>query len=91
MPDSLVRYFHINSKDLVYLKFILEAYEGLATLSTEDGKRGIVRISVPCRLGNELEMLMQALRGEIPFRETYNPHALPTTEDRQPWGENCNA
>ncbi|WP_243370606.1 DUF4911 domain-containing protein [Geotalea sp. SG265] len=82
MPECLVRYFQMDSKDLVYLKFILEAYEGLATLSTEDGKKGVIRIAVPCGLENELEKLLHALRAEISFCEVEPPHFTSSIEYR---------
>lgn len=90
MPDSLVRYFHMGSKDLVYLKFILEAYEGLATLSTEDAKKGIIRISVPCELNSELDKLLHALLADISFSEIFPPLLLPL-ENQPCCEESCHA
>jgi hypothetical protein len=89
MPASLVRYFHIESKDLVYLKFILEAYEGLAVLSTEDSQRGIIRITVPSGLGDELNGLLHALHPETSFLEVYPPDFDPALENTR--REHCHA
>jgi len=69
MFGSVVRHFRIESKDLVYLKFILEAYEGLVTLSTEDAKNNIIRISTPNGLTEEVEKLLQELHAEVSFHE----------------------
>ena len=46
MFHSLARYFRVSRHDLVYLKFILEAYEGLAVLSTIEREGAIVRIGI---------------------------------------------
>ena len=67
--DSHNRYFQVQNRDLVYMKFILEAYEGLSTMSTVDGKRGIVRVSFPAQFAGEIDLLMAALSNEIALAE----------------------
>ena len=45
--DSMVcRYFKVAHRDMVFLKFILEAYEGMSVMSTVDNKAGIIRIAI---------------------------------------------
>ena len=63
------RYFQLASRDLVYMKFILEAYEGLCTMSTVDGKRGIVRVSYQRPLAGDVAALLDALSAEIAVTE----------------------
>ncbi|GFO58237.1 DUF4911 domain-containing protein [Geomonas silvestris] len=63
------RYFQLASKDLVYLKFVLEAYEGLCTMSTVDGKRGIVKVNYPLPFAEDVHDLLEALCGEIALIE----------------------
>ncbi len=73
MGEVSIRYFQISTKDLVYLKFILEAYEGFATLSTEDVRNGTIRISAPDGYKGEVETLLQELHSEVEFTEVYPP------------------
>ncbi len=40
------RYYILNPKDIYYLTFTLEAYEGLASVTTIDKKAGIVKIQI---------------------------------------------
>jgi hypothetical protein len=63
------RFFQLSGRDMVYMKFILEAYEGLCTMSTIDGKRGIVRVNYPVSSAGDLAALMDALAGEIAVTE----------------------
>ncbi len=63
------RYYQLASRDLVYMKFILEAYEGLSTMSTVDGKRGIVRVNYPLPFADDMAALMAALSLEIAVAE----------------------
>jgi hypothetical protein len=67
--ETDVRYFQLASHDMVYMKFILEAYEGLSTMSTIDGKRGIVRVSYPSPFAGDVAALMDALGTEIAITE----------------------
>ena len=63
------RYFQLASRDMVYMKFILEAYEGLSMMSTVDGKRGIVRVNYPLPFAGDIAALMEALATEIAVAE----------------------
>lgn len=67
--ETADRYYQLASRDLVYMKFILEAYEGLSTMSTIDGKRGIVRVNYPVPFEADVAALMAALAGEISVTE----------------------
>jgi hypothetical protein len=63
------RFFQLAGRDMVYMKFILEAYEGLSTMSTIDGKRGIVRVNYPRPFATDIANLMDALGSEIAITE----------------------
>lgn len=63
------RYYQLANRDMVYLKSILEAYEGLNTMSTMDGKRGIVRVSFPLCFAGDIEALMREIAREIEITE----------------------
>jgi len=67
--ETDIRYFQLAGRDMVYMKFILEAYEGLSTMSTIDGKRGIVRVSYPRPFAGDIAQLMDALGTEIAITE----------------------
>lgn len=67
------RYFQLPRRELVYLKFILEAFEGLSTLSTVDNRAGIVKVSYPACFAADMTGLLAALAGEIPLAEVAEP------------------
>lgn len=72
---SVRRYFLLDRGDVAYLKFILEAYEGLATMSTleRNGERTLVVITVQSSSVPDLDGLIAALGKEIPMIETAPP------------------
>ena len=73
---TVTRYFRVSRREMVYLKFITEAYEGLLTVSTVDKLGGVVRISYPACSRQDAEGLLLALAGEIPLEETEPPLTL---------------
>jgi len=63
------RYYQLANRDIVYLKFIQEAHEGLSTMSTVEGKKGIVRINYPICFAKDVDEMMEALSKEIAITE----------------------
>ncbi len=61
----IYRYFKVAHRDMVYLKFILEAYEGMNVMSTVDNKAGIIRIAVPCGFEADMDGLLASLGQKV--------------------------
>ncbi|HXE96240.1 MAG TPA: DUF4911 domain-containing protein [Dongiaceae bacterium] len=60
--DSMVcRYFKVAHRDMVFLKFILEAYEGMNVMSTVDNKAGIIRIAIMPGFVDDMDGLLADL------------------------------
>ena len=57
--------YRVDPYEIHYLKFILEAYEGLATLTTLDPHQGLVQLTVPPGCNRSLETLIEALGQEM--------------------------
>jgi hypothetical protein len=89
MFASHARYFRVERHDLVYLKFILEAYEGMATLSTVEREGAIVRIGYPHFSGGDLDALLHALGKEITMTEVPQPANCTGLLTDIPCGKGC--
>jgi hypothetical protein len=63
--ETAKRCYRIDRREIAYLKFILEAYDGLAVVSTVDAEAGILvlRISPGCE--PDVEMILQDLKRDI--------------------------
>lgn len=72
---SVTRYFQVERRELVFLKFVLEAYEGMSTLSTFDNKAGIVKLTIPVGFSADMAGLIDALGQEIRLVELADPSA----------------
>jgi hypothetical protein len=65
--------YRLDPFEIHYLKFILEAYDGLATLTTLDPGEGLVQLVVPPGCGRSLEALTEALGREIQLERVSPP------------------
>ncbi len=55
------RFFKVRHQDMVYLKFILEAYEGMNVMSTVDNSAGIIRIAIMPGFEDDMDALLADL------------------------------
>lgn len=70
------RYFVLCRKDISYLRFLLESYDGLLFMRTVDAAQGLVEVGFhPSRRSDALALL-HALGEEIGLRETEPPENL---------------
>lgn len=86
MNNPIKRYFQLDRRDLAYMTFILEAYEGLATLSTVEKKATLVSITALPWAAADLDRLITALQGEITLTEK-----APPPDDRAERGDDRHA
>ena len=61
MSEMICRYFRVARRDMVYLKFILEAYEGMNVMSTVDNANGIIRIGIMPGFEEDMDKLLSEL------------------------------
>lgn len=62
---SRVWIHRVEPRQIHYLQFILEAYDGLATLTTVDARAGRVQLAVPPGGEADARSLMEVLEGEL--------------------------
>lgn len=61
----ICRYFKVAHRDMVYLKFILEAYEGMNVMSTVDNQAGIIRIAIMPGFVADMDALLAELGRKV--------------------------
>jgi len=65
VTDPVCRYFRVKHRDMVHLKFILEAYEGMNTMSTVDNVAGIIRIAIMPGFVEDMDALLAELGAQV--------------------------
>jgi len=74
MVETIKKYYRVDRRKISFLKFILEAYDGLAVLTTVDSKKGIVVINIAPGCEADVKMILQDLKQNvmienIPFKK----------------------
>ena len=72
---AISRHYQVERRNLVYLKFITEAHEGLMTVSTVEKTGAIVSIGYLDCFAADVESLLRALGDEFPLTEVAIPPA----------------
>ena len=65
MPTGSSKQLKISPDKIHYLKFILEGYDNLATLSTVDARQGLVNIRYTPEVEKDLSDLLTEITSEI--------------------------
>ena len=62
---SIRRYYRIDRRQIAFLKFILEAYDGIATLSTIDSRTGEISLDIPPGCESDVDTVLADLERQI--------------------------
>ena len=63
--ESLKKFYRVDRRSIAFMKFTIEAYEGLGFLSTVDPGSGLVVLHIPPGREAEADTLISALGNEI--------------------------
>ena len=63
--ETLKKHLRIDRREICFLKFILEAYDGIASLTTIDAHQGIVMIRIAPGCEGDVEAVLQDLKKDI--------------------------
>jgi hypothetical protein len=63
--SAALKYYRIDRRQIAFLKFIIEAYEGIAMLRTVDAKAGIVALHIPPGCEPDTEQLLESLKDQM--------------------------
>ena len=62
---TLQKYYRIDRREISFLKFIIESYDGTAVLRTVDPKAGIVALHISPGCEPVVDMILNDLKQEI--------------------------
>lgn len=63
--ETIKRYYRVDRREIAFIKFILEAYDGLAVMETLDPVSGMVVFHIAPGCEAELDIVLQDLKREI--------------------------
>ena len=62
---TLKQHYRVDRREIAFLKFILEAYDGIAVLKTEDAIRGIITFQIAPGCEKQFVEILQDLKKDI--------------------------
>ena len=65
------RYFRLPARHIAHFQFLVEGYDGIATVTTVDSKAAVLMLCIPDGLEGHVDRVLDAMAQEnsIPFRE----------------------
>ena len=63
--ETIKRYFRVDRREIAFIKFIFEAYDGIAVLETLDPNAGIVVFHIAPGCERDVDAILQDLKKEI--------------------------
>ncbi len=69
--ETIKRYYRVDRREISFLKFIFEAYDGMATMTTTDPEKGLVVFHIAPGCEADVEMILNELKADI-MTELYN-------------------
>lgn len=67
--NMIMKWFKINKSDIVLVQFIIEGYEGLATVSTIDPKAAILQVLIMPDFIKDAECILNYLKDRFMMEE----------------------
>ena len=62
---TIKKYFRVDRRKIHLIRFILEGYDGIATLTTIDPHRGIVRLNISPGCEDDVEAVIQDIKKDV--------------------------
>ena len=69
--ESTVQYYRVDRKQIGFLKFIFEACDGIATMSTVDAALGLVSFQIPPGCEGDVAGILKDLQKDV-FMEPFD-------------------
>ena len=63
--NTIKKYLRVDRKEIAFLKFIFEAYDGIVTITTVDPDQGVILLCIAPGCENDVEMILQDLKKNI--------------------------
>ena len=63
--DTIQKYFKLDKGDIAFVKFIIEAYHGMAVIRTLNPREGVVELMIAPDFQREVGEILDSLREEI--------------------------
>ncbi len=67
--NTVHKQYQVDTSKIGYLRFIFEAHEGIATITTLDSSSGLIRLAVPPERIQTVDSIVNELKKDMVFHE----------------------
>ena len=67
------KWLKLKPKDIVLVQFIIEGYEGLATVTTIDPQTAIIQVAIIPDFVSDVMYILDSLKKQLPIEEINYP------------------
>ena len=71
---TIKKLLRVDRREICLIKFILEAYDGIATMTTIDAHQGIVMVQIAPGCEGDVEAVLQDLKKDIIIDDSVKYH-----------------
>jgi chemotaxis response regulator CheB len=68
-PKTVEIYLELPPEDIVFIKLIVEAHEGLGVLRTLDRKRAVIVVMIAADMESDVRAMLESLRDQVTWTE----------------------
>ena len=63
--ETIKRYYRVDRREIAFLRFIFEAYDGLAMIETLNPESGVIVFYIAPGCESDVDMILRDLKGDI--------------------------
>jgi hypothetical protein len=63
--ETIKRYYRVDRREIAFLRFIIEAYDGIAILRTQDRELGLIVLDIAPGCETEVDLILRDLKHDI--------------------------
>jgi hypothetical protein len=71
---TIKKILRVDRREICFLKFILEAYDGISTLTTIDAHQGIVMLRIAPGCEGDVDVVLQDLKKDMIIDDSVKSH-----------------
>jgi hypothetical protein len=65
---TTTQYYRVDRRQIAFIKFVFEAYDGIAGMRTTDPEKGIIKLHIAPGCEEQVEQILRDLKKEILIR-----------------------
>jgi len=69
--ETIKRYYRVDRRKIAYLRFVFEAYEGLAIIETLNPESGVIVFYIAPGCESDVDMILKDLKDDIMMEEAH--------------------